>query len=897
VTVGPEAKEAGVSSAAGTAVPALACRGLVKRFPGVLALDDVDIEVSRGEIHALVGENGAGKSTLVKILTGVYQPDEGEILVAGEAVPLANPSDAADRGIAIVHQDSPLVAQFDVTRNAFLGREIVGIGGVLNLKAMRADTAEALERVGATFGPDTLVRELTVGQREQVSIAAALVQKPSVLILDEPTASLGADDVERLFDIIRALKESGVTIIYISHHLDEVFRLASRITVLRDGRRAGTLEIGAVDRPEIIRLMIGRDLSQLYPKEELDIGEPVLTVDDLHQGTAVRGVALNVRKGEILGLAGLVGAGRTETALTLFGALRRSGGEVTLAGKSIDPKSPNEAKRLGLALIPEDRRTEGLITDLSVRENLTLASLGRWSNLGIIRRGVETAGALGLVDALQIMTPGLGQRTRNLSGGNQQKVVIGRWFATQAQVYIFDEPTTGVDVGSKVEIYNLMTEVARLGAAVIFISSDFEELLGMCDRIAVMKKGRVVAEFPRSEAGLQELLHAATSGEDVTSAGVSGGHVGGATLPGGLLPAEPGTETAGEMAPPMIETALEVAEESPPGGERDSKPRTRSDVLAFLGRFLGRWGAIMGMAIAILIVGIGAPRFWDPDNLFVILKQGSILALIALALTVVLIAGGFDMSVGAVSQLTANLSAGTILAGFGTIAALSVGLAVGLVFGIVNAILVVFVAMPPFVATLGVMFIAIGLSFAYNGGQALTLYEEPTFFFLGQGEVGPIPFVFVVLVALTALLHFILKRTRMGLRMYAAGENPAAAQMRGVSRRRALIIASIAGGLIAGFSGTVLASYSYGASALATGLDFLISALAAAFLGSVLSKTGELDVRGTAVAAMFITALNTGLILNGTSNLLLPGIQGAILIISVLFGVIRRREIGQVLIF
>jgi ribose transport system ATP-binding protein len=490
------------------------------------------------------------------------------------------------------------------------------------------------------------------------------------------------------------------------------------------------------------------------------------------------------------------------------------------------------------------------------------------------------------VDTLRIATPSLGQLTRNLSGGNQQKVVIGRWFATRAKVYVFDEPTTGVDVGSKVEIYNQMTELARAGAGVVFISTDFEELLGMCDRIAVMKKGQVVGEFLRGEAGMHELLQAATGGHDATSAGITGGPSGGAQVPSGLLTNEPGTEVRGQPPTPLVETALEQAEESPP-----------RDVSARVGRFLGRWGVFIGMILAIFLVSIGARTFWTPDNLFVILKQGSILALIGLALTVVLIAGGFDMSTGAVSQLTTNLSAGTIIAGFGTLAALGVGLAAGLVFGLANAILVVFIGMPPFVATLGMMFVAIGASFAYNGGQALTLYDQPVFFFLGQGEVGPVPFVFLLLVALTAALHFVLKRTRLGLRMYASGENPAAAALRGVSRRRALFIASVAGGLLAGFSGTVVASYSYGASALATGLDFLISALAAAFLGSVLSRTGELDVRGTVVAAIFITALNSGLILSGASNLVLPGIQGAILIISILFGVIRRREIGQVTIF
>ena len=314
-------------------------------------------------------------------------------------------------------------------------------------------------------------------------------------------------------------------------------------------------------------------------------------------------------------------------------------------------------------------------------------------------------------------------------------------------------------------------------------------------------------------------------------------------------------------------------------------------------RLLGRSGTILGMVAVVALLGIGAPNFFAVDNIFVILKQGSILAFVALALTVVLVAGGFDMSVGAVSQLTANLAAGSILAGLGTFAALGTGALVGAVVGAANALLIVAVGMPPFVATLGTMFVAIGATFAYNGGQALTLSGPPEFFFLGQGYVGPVPFVFVILVVLTVVLHLFLKSTKTGIHMYAVGNNVAAARLRGVSRVRAIVIASVVGGLLAGLSGVLIASYSYGASALTSGLDFLITALAAAFLGSALSRTGELDVRWAVVAAIFITSISNGLILNGVSNLLLPGIQGAILIGSVLLGVIRRRDIGQVLIF
>ena len=831
---------------------ALECRGIRKTFPGVVALDHVDLAIRRGEIHALVGHNGAGKSTLVKILTGVYAADEGEILLDGALERVASPNDAEALGIAIVHQDQQLVPLFDVTRNVFLGCEKVGFGGLLDLKQMRAATATLLAKVGASFGPDTLIRDLSVAEREQVAIASALLRNPRILILDEPTASLSSREVDHLFGIIRALRDdAGVTVIYISHYIPEVFRLVDRISVFRDGRLVQTLPVAETSPTGIIQLMVGGELRQLYPKENIAPGEPVLEIRHLSQGSRVHDVSLTLHRGEILGLAGLMGAGRTELALALVGALRRSGGEVVLAGRPSAPRSPRAAKAEGFALIPEDRRNEGLIADMSLRENLTLPNIGAWAKWGLLKLRQERASASELVRRLDIKPPRLGQLARNLSGGNQQKVVIGRWLTGGAKVFIFDQPTTGVDVGSRVEIYRQMTELARQGAAVLLISSDFEEVLGMSDRIAVMHKGCILRTLERDEANLQSLLFWATGGDA-------------------------GAEATG-------------AESEAEGRTR----RARWDWAALL----SRWGTVTGMLLALLVIGIAAPRFFAADNLFDVLKQGSVLALIALGLTAVLICGGFDMSVGAGSQMAANFAAGVILQGLGTAMALLVGAFAGIGVGVVNAALVVGLRMQPFVATLGTMFVIMGITLFYNGGHALTIYDQPTFFFLGQGHLGPVPFVVILLAAVVAALHVIFKRTRGGLHMFAVGENLAAAQLRGISQRRAVIGAFAIGGLVIGFAGVVLASYSYGASALGTGMDFLISALAAAFLGSTLSRTGELDVIGTTIAAIFLASLANGLILMGVSNLVLPGIQGLILVLSIMLGVVHKRDIGQVLIF
>lgn len=488
----------------------LECQGIVKCFPGNIVLKKVDFTVKRGEVHALVGSNGAGKSTLVKIITGVYTHDEGSIFVDKKEIKLANPSDAEAQGIAIIHQDQQLVPQFDVTRNAFLGREITGAFGLLDFKAMRKATENALNLIEADFGPDTLISNLSVGQREQVAIAAALINQPKILILDEPTASLSNKEIKRLFEIINLLKSQGVTIIYISHHFDEIFEISDRITVLRDGQNSGSYDIEDSSREQIIRLMTGRDISKLYPKEDITIGDVILELKDLKQGHVVNGVNLIARKGEILGIAGLVGAGRTEMALTIYGAAKQTGGQILINGHEYKPSSANEAKNLGIALIPEDRRNEGLVNNLSIKENMSLAHTSKWSTFGFMKNKLEKIEASKIVETLNIKTTGINQLVKNLSGGNQQKVVIGRWLTGNSQIFIFDQPTTGVDVSAKVEIYKQMSNLARQGATILFISSEFEELLGMSDRILVMAKGKVVKEFKHGEATENDLLYWAT---------------------------------------------------------------------------------------------------------------------------------------------------------------------------------------------------------------------------------------------------------------------------------------------------------------------------------------------------------------------------------------------------
>lgn len=489
----------------------LECLGICKSFAKNIVLRNVDFRVTRGKVHALLGANGAGKSTLVKIITGVYSCDSGSILLNGEQVSFSNALEAEKRGVSIIHQDPQLVPNFTVYQNAFLGTERRKRTGLLDKKSMRTQTKQALELMEADFSTDDLIKNLSLGQREQVAIAAALITSPQVLVLDEPTASLSDKEINRLFDIIRNLRDQGITIIYISHHLDEIFEIADDLTVLRDGEAVISCAVCDITKEEIIKQMMGHDISQLYPKRKIPIGEDMLRVEDLAYRPDMPGVSFHAKRGEIVGFAGLVGTGRTETMLALYGAEKAYGGTVYLDGKRFKPRSPLQSRKKGIAFIPEDRRREGLCSTMNIRENISLTNMAQWATAGLIRRKEEKRITQEACQSLSVISAGTEQIVSELSGGNQQKVVIARWLMGTAKVCIFDQPTTGVDVNAKIGIYNQMMHFAEQGAAVLFISSEFEELLGMCDRIYVMAKGQIRKEFKAGHVTGQDLLYYATN--------------------------------------------------------------------------------------------------------------------------------------------------------------------------------------------------------------------------------------------------------------------------------------------------------------------------------------------------------------------------------------------------
>ena len=505
--------------------------GIAKRFGGVHALSGVDLHLRRGEVLALVGENGAGKSTLLKVLGGVHQPDAGTIGIDGQTVQLTRPLDSLDRGIAFIHQELSVLDNLDVAGNVFLGREPrrFGLLGLLDRGKMRSESRRYLERLGLRIDPSTRVAELSIAQRQLVEIARALSLNARVIIMDEPTSSLTLDETDRLLDVIAELRRQGVSIIYVSHRLGEIERIADRVTVLRDGRNAGALQREAeaaserITHDNMVRLMVGRDLGEGRgrPVGDSSPGEVVVRLDALRtRAFPQHAVSLDLRAGEIVGLAGLVGAGRSALVQTVFGVEPIVGGRVMIDGSAAAIRSPRDAIRERIFLVPEDRRGNGLVLDFSVRANTTLPGLSRHATVGLVRKGSERRVANDACERLRTKTASVETAAGNLSGGNQQKVVIGKWLALEdaggrpvpPRLLLLDEPTRGIDVGAKAGIYELMRRLAEEGAAILMVSSDMEEVLGVSDRVAVMCEGRLTGVLPRAEATEDSVIRLAVRG-------------------------------------------------------------------------------------------------------------------------------------------------------------------------------------------------------------------------------------------------------------------------------------------------------------------------------------------------------------------------------------------------
>ena len=483
----------------------LQLKNVTKRYPGVVALDDVSLDILEGEVHALVGENGAGKSTLIKTCTGAISPDEGHIIIRGEEFTSLTPKLSVAAGVGVIYQEFNLVDELSVAENIFLGRA-PRKGLVIDRKTMETEAAKIFKQFDIAIDPAALVGSLTVGYQQLVEIAKAISQEAKMLIMDEPSAPLTQTEAQALHLVVEKLKAAGVTIVYISHRMDEIFRLSDRITVLRDGQKVDTVKTSETNLDQLVKLMVGRELKETYPQRKVRPSDEVLLEVNNVSGSIAKNVSLKIRKGEVLGLAGLIGSGRTDLAEVLFGYKPKMTGKVFLGGREINSKTPKQAIAEGIALVPEDRKKLGALLEFNIKENISVSVLERISRFFTVNRESETEIAEKYRKAIRIKTPNLKQKIKNLSGGNQQKVIIARWLATDPRLVIFDEPTRGIDVGAKSEIYELVNNLVESGKSVLMISSEMEEVMGMSDRIIVLHEGRVAGELDKKDFSQEAIM-------------------------------------------------------------------------------------------------------------------------------------------------------------------------------------------------------------------------------------------------------------------------------------------------------------------------------------------------------------------------------------------------------
>jgi len=490
----------------------LELRNITKKYPGVLALDNISLLYKRGEVHALVGENGAGKSTLIKIITGAIQPTDGEIIFNGVKIIDNNPIRSTKIGISAIYQEFNLMPHLSIAENVFFGREETK-GWFVDFNSIENKTSKILKRLGIDLPPEKKVKDLSVAYKQIVEIAKSLSKNVKVLIMDEPSAALTNRELDFLFNIVKKMKKDGVTVIYISHRLEEIFQIADRVSVLRDGKFVSTSNVKNINKKTLIRQMVGRELGKDYPEKTCRIGKTILRVEEL-KNKYINNVSFHIKEGEIVGFAGLVGAGRTEVARAIFGADKLESGNIFIDDKQVNIKCPEDAIKAGIGFVPEDRKEQGLLLDLTVSDNINYTSFSKISRLGFINDKEKTQRAKDMKDNLKIKTPNLKQTVKNLSGGNQQKVIFSKWLLTDAKIIIFDEPTRGIDIGAKEEIYNIINQLTNSGKAIIFISSEMPELLGMANRIIIMNEGRIMGQLSSDEANQEKILAFASGSKE-----------------------------------------------------------------------------------------------------------------------------------------------------------------------------------------------------------------------------------------------------------------------------------------------------------------------------------------------------------------------------------------------
>jgi rhamnose transport system ATP-binding protein len=836
----------------------LEARGLSMMFPGVRALFEVDFDVRPGEVHALVGENGAGKSTLVKILSGQLTGYSGEVLLDGAPVRFASPQGGLAAGISVIPQELQLVSTLTAADNILLGREPATRGGFVDAREASRQAERALSLVGEPV-PAGPVGVLEAGARQLIAIARALSLDARVLIMDEPTASLGAADVARLERLVTDLAARGVAIVYISHRLDEVRRLAHRITVLRDGCRVTTVSAAGVDEREMVRLMVGRtlearDLPPVAAGAEEVLRVEGLSLPDPHRpgGYRLRDISFSVRRGEILGLSGLVGAGRSDLLLALAGATdRRIEGRLVLDGAAFAPVSPVDALRAGVVLLPEDRKTQGIVPHQSVRANVSLGALDAVSVGGFVGRSRELREVGAVTAQTGVRMASLEVPIASLSGGNQQKALLARCLFAGPRVLLLDEPTRGIDLAAKADVYAMVRRLAADGFGIVLCSSELQEILTLCHRVAVFREGRISGVFDHDDATEEAIVTAATQAPPPAA--------------GGAAPDGAGGRPSG--SPPS----------GPPSRARRSLYRLRS-VLGLV--------AVIVLAVVFSPVRYGRPVFLDMGNLADILRQVAEKGILAAGMTPVIIAAGIDLSVGSILALSATLAGWLLMrGGLGVASTVSIVLAVGCAWGLVNGWLTARWRLPAFIATLATMSAARGVARYISGGAAIPLgfgegAAPESFRVLATPIVPFVPVPAVIFLLSVAGVHLLLSRMRAGRYVYAIGDNEEAGRLAGVNVRRYTTLVYVVCAGCAALAGLIhCAQLEQGNPN--DGVGYELDAIAAVVIGGTSLSGGVGTVAGTLVGTLIIGIINNSMGLNNIDANLQLILKGAIIVAAV----------------
>lgn len=792
----------------------LEAHGITKAFPGVRALDGVDFHCYRGEVHGLIGENGAGKSTLMKVLSGIYHPDAGELIFKGSRVEVFSPDNAQHLGIAIIHQELSLLPYMRVDENIFLGREPQSFAGLVDYQVMKVQAREILSRLDGAIHPRAYVHRLSPAQRQIVEIAKALSLDPEVMIMDEPSSSLAENELQRLFEIIRSMRENGVSVIYISHRLEEIREISDRVTVLRDGKTIGTLPIEAVDQKDLIQMMVGRDIEDSSKRPPGMKGEPILVVNKLTRNGAFKDIDLELRRGEILGVAGLIGSGRTDLARAIFAADGITSGEIYLNGQICRFPGPEAAIASGLALIPEDRKSQGLILTHTLRENISLPNLKYLERFGVVSSNEEERLARQSVSQLDIATPGIEQQIMYLSGGNQQKVALAKWMNTGPDIIIFDEPTRGIDIGAKNEIHQLIRNLADSGKSVMMISSDLPEVLSLSDRIVVMSAGQITGELPGNQATEEDVL--ALSYQNISTGGEL---LEAKELPGGV----PGVSIPGRLRR-VWDRAI-----SQDFGNR----------------------VVFAILILLIVTGaFGSDRFLSMPNFTNLLRQMVIPMLLAIGQTFVILSGGIDLSVSSIVTLSNVFAAGLMLGVDQRLLPVALFcLALGLFIGILNAFVIFKLRVTPIIATLGTMVIGQGAALIYTREPIGRI--PPALYTLSTSQIGPIPLSTLWVLAIIVLAYVLLYHTAYGRHLYAVGGDSEIARLSGIAVNRVRAICYMISGLLAAATGLYLTSrMGSGDPTVGPGLE--LDSIAAVLLGGSILGGGIGGLGGTITGVLVL---------------------------------------------